>query len=173
MPRKRNALKSYMKELEARQSTYAAVVDIDEQADAFVSGVRELLREARKARGVSVTELAQRLQVAQPTISAIESGTGNLGLRTLARYLAALEVNLDDVESALRNASAVAAAESAATGSPDAPRDRMASIYEALGRQIVKDVEDLGPSPTAAPKSRKQARRQGGRTKGSSTAGGA
>jgi transcriptional regulator with XRE-family HTH domain len=38
--------------------------------------------------------MADRLHVTQPTVSAIETGDGNLGVKTLARYLGALDMDL-------------------------------------------------------------------------------
>ena len=52
------------------------------------------LRDARREQGISQVELAERIGIAQPTISAVERGVSNLQFDTLLRLLAALDLEL-------------------------------------------------------------------------------
>lgn len=57
-------------------------------------GVAALLREARAHAGITQTELAGRTEIAQPNISAYESGRRSPTVRTLLTLLDACEVEL-------------------------------------------------------------------------------
>lgn len=72
------------------KTLYAGVVDPDVRLMAAT-----LLRQARERSGLSQVELAQRAGVAQSVISAYESGRRQPALPTLARLVAATDMELD------------------------------------------------------------------------------
>ena len=90
----RNALRQHMDGLRARDPAMAEVSQLDQNAETTAMALREVLREARKASGLTMQQMADRLHITQPTVSAIENGDGNLGVKTLARYLGALDMDL-------------------------------------------------------------------------------
>ena len=90
----RNALRQHMDGLRGRNAAMAELSELDQSAEITAMALREILREARKASGLTMQQMADRLHVTQRTISAIETGDGNLEVKTLARYLGALENNL-------------------------------------------------------------------------------
>ena len=94
MATRRNAVKERLDAQRARDPALAEVGRLDAEADAFACGLRQALRAARQRRGLTLTEMAARLHVTQPTVSAIERGEGDIGAKTLARYLAALGTDL-------------------------------------------------------------------------------
>jgi len=53
------------------------------------------IRAAREAVGITQKELADRMDVKQPVIAALESGRGNPTLGQLAAVASALQVELD------------------------------------------------------------------------------
>lgn len=114
-----------------------------DDADYFVREIRRFLKEARRQRRISATDLAGRLRVSQPTVSAIESGQGNLGLRTMARYLVALDIDLDRVKAALRFALSEGGANDyrANVSGDDSPEASW--YYEEIGRRVVRDLQDV------------------------------
>ncbi|MGH7042968.1 MAG: helix-turn-helix domain-containing protein [Acetobacteraceae bacterium] len=59
-------------------------------ADAFAAAVRADLRAHRRALGLDQTAFGARLGLSQSAISKIETGSGELGLGTVARYAEAL-----------------------------------------------------------------------------------
>lgn len=102
MARPRNALTERIDAIRAEDPGMAEVTRLDENAATFALTVREILREARKSQGLTLTDMAERLQVTQPTVSAIERGEGDVGVKTLARYLGALEIDLMQVLTDIR-----------------------------------------------------------------------
>lgn len=56
--------------------------------------IRGTLRAARKSLGIDQSSLAEKMQVGQPMISRIENGTGDIGMKTLYRYVNALGLAL-------------------------------------------------------------------------------
>lgn len=56
--------------------------------------VGKLIRETRKAKGLTQKELGERIGVAESTLSRFENGEQNLTLETLARISDALETNI-------------------------------------------------------------------------------
>ena len=65
-----------------------------EHPNAFVAGVTRKLAEIRRANGITIEELAERLDTAVQNVRRIESGQ-NITLRTLARVARALGVRVD------------------------------------------------------------------------------
>lgn len=91
-----------------------------------------LLREARQRSHLSQTDLARRAGVAQPVISAYESGRREPSLRTLTRLVAATghELAIDVVGSPDR-----------AVGLPDTPLGRR---LRQRRKAIIRTAEDRG-----------------------------
>ncbi|GAB4035472.1 helix-turn-helix domain-containing protein [Spirosoma jeollabukense] len=56
--------------------------------------VGQLIRETRKAKGLTQKELGKKIGVAEATLSRFENGNQNLTLETLHRLSNALGVNL-------------------------------------------------------------------------------
>ena len=56
-----------------------------------------IVHELRKARGLSITELAQSAQIDGAILSRIEAGTKMPSFRTLCRLADALNLSLDDI----------------------------------------------------------------------------
>jgi transcriptional regulator with XRE-family HTH domain len=69
---------------------YAVAVDLENEAERFSREVRNTLREQRKAQKLDQSELAARLDMTQSAVSKIESGDGDLGVKTVFRYAHAL-----------------------------------------------------------------------------------
>lgn len=103
MARQPNALKDRIDAIRAEDPGMAKITRLDENAAAFALTVREILREVRKSQGLTLTDMADRLNVTQPTVSAIERGEGDIGVKTLARYLGALDVDLMHVLTDIRH----------------------------------------------------------------------
>ncbi len=55
-----------------------------------MTNVGYLIRDTRRAAGITQAELAGRLGVSQPAVSALEKASSNVSVRTLARALAAM-----------------------------------------------------------------------------------
>jgi transcriptional regulator with XRE-family HTH domain len=66
-------------------------------------GIGERLRDTRRARGLSLRELAKRLGVSPSLISQIERGTARPSVSTLFRLVAELDVSLDEVLFGIRS----------------------------------------------------------------------
>lgn len=69
---------------------YALAVDLENEAESFCRDVRNTLREQRKAQKLDQSELAARLDMTQSAVSKIESGDGDIGVKTIFRYAQAL-----------------------------------------------------------------------------------
>lgn len=54
--------------------------------------VAEMIKEARKARGLTQKELGEKLGVGEPTVNGYESGKQNLTIETLKKIADALNV---------------------------------------------------------------------------------
>ncbi|GAB4017104.1 helix-turn-helix domain-containing protein [Spirosoma koreense] len=59
--------------------------------------VGQLIRESRKAKGLTQKELAEKLGVGEPTVTNYESGKQNLTVDTLQKIAVALGVNMKDL----------------------------------------------------------------------------
>ncbi len=77
----------YAKTLAAERETEASV-------DAQCKAIRAMFAESARAKGLTQGELAARMGVMQPAINKIENGDGDIGIKTLLRYAAALEDEL-------------------------------------------------------------------------------
>jgi transcriptional regulator with XRE-family HTH domain len=69
---------------------YALAIDLENDAEGFCREVRKSLREQRKAQKLDQAEVAAMLDLTQSAVSKIESGEGDLGLKTVFRYAHAL-----------------------------------------------------------------------------------
>jgi transcriptional regulator with XRE-family HTH domain len=69
---------------------YAAAVDLENSAESFCRDVRNNLREQRKGLGLDQKAVGDLLDLTQSAVSKIESGEGDLGLKTVFRYAHAL-----------------------------------------------------------------------------------
>lgn len=56
--------------------------------------VGQLIREARKARGLTQKELGEKLGVGEPTVNGYEGGKQNLTIETLQKIADALSIKL-------------------------------------------------------------------------------
>lgn len=74
---------------------------VSKVADDIVHRVGRRIGELRRQRGLTQSELGERLGIAQKNVHRLESGTQNLTLRTIVKVARALEV---DVEALLRAA---------------------------------------------------------------------
>jgi ribosome-binding protein aMBF1 (putative translation factor) len=79
-------------------------VSQSENRAAICKEVVRLLSEARKAKGLSMNQLAKEAGLTQPAISILEASQPNPKLDTLLRLAAALEVDLGEVVSRALNA---------------------------------------------------------------------
>lgn len=52
--------------------------------------IGQLIREARKAKGVTQTELAEKLNISQAAVNRYEAGTQNLTIDTIQKIATAL-----------------------------------------------------------------------------------
>lgn len=69
---------------------YEAAEAEEDAIEAFLAMIRAELRARRVAMGIDQTALGRRLGLGQSAVSKIETGRGELGLGTIARYAAAL-----------------------------------------------------------------------------------
>ena len=65
-------------------------------SDAYLKEIGALVRDARKQRGLTQTQLAEALQTSQSAVARIEQGKQNVSLEILARIGAALDTGLLD-----------------------------------------------------------------------------
>ena len=80
-----------------RVSLYCLRVRSDKTREAICSRVSQILREERRKRGLSMTELAERAGLSQQMVSYVERELRNPTLETLLRITDALEIDLADV----------------------------------------------------------------------------
>lgn len=76
--------------LAAEVPAFAAAVDIEKDADDFCREIRAGLRDQRKKLSLDQSDVAERLDMTQSTISKIEIGDGDIGAKTIFRYARAL-----------------------------------------------------------------------------------
>jgi len=77
-------------------------------ADALGSEVGETIRTLRLRRGLSQARLAETIGTSQPHIARIERGTENVTIDTCRRLAAALDVDMNTLDEALRRQEAAA-----------------------------------------------------------------
>ncbi len=69
---------------------FAKASNAEASMDAFCASIRYALQMRRREKDLTQEEMAYRLNLTQSAISKIEIGKGDLGLRTLYRYAAAI-----------------------------------------------------------------------------------
>lgn len=62
--------------------------------DAAPSALGDMLAERRRAKGMSQTQLADKMGTSQPAVARLEAGATNARLSTLLRYAQALDLEL-------------------------------------------------------------------------------
>ncbi len=83
-------VRSLRERLEQLSPVHASVAETSKKAESFCRSVRADLRSLRKQRGIDQTELAKGLDMSQSAVSKVETGSGDLGLKTLHRFADAL-----------------------------------------------------------------------------------
>jgi len=73
---------------------FADAVSFEQKIEGQCRLLRLALRLTREKLGIEQSKAAERMQVGQPMISRIENGAGDIGLKTLFRYAAALNLEL-------------------------------------------------------------------------------
>lgn len=68
----------------------AGAIERERQVEDFCKRIRTQLREQRENRGLDQKAIAQKLEIGQSAVSRLENGAGDVGLKTLFRYAAAL-----------------------------------------------------------------------------------
>jgi transcriptional regulator with XRE-family HTH domain len=58
----------------------------EQRVEEFCRGIRAKLKDIREQLGLDQTDVAIAMEIGQPTVSRIENGTGDIGLKTLCRY---------------------------------------------------------------------------------------
>jgi ribosome-binding protein aMBF1 (putative translation factor) len=76
---------------------YSFHVRSDNTREIICSKVSEILRDERRKRGLSMTEIAQRAGLSQQMVSYVERGLRNPTLDTMLRISDALDIDLTDV----------------------------------------------------------------------------
>jgi transcriptional regulator with XRE-family HTH domain len=84
------AFRDLRAQLTEQNPAYAAAVELENAAEGFCRDVRAALREQRKAQGRDQAEVAALLDMTQSAVSKIETGEGDLGLKSVFRYARAL-----------------------------------------------------------------------------------
>ncbi|MEJ0025312.1 MAG: helix-turn-helix transcriptional regulator [Rhizomicrobium sp.] len=92
------ALQAFDEDLAVDVPGYAKALAAEREAEASVDAqckaIRAMFRRKREAKGLTQGDLAARMGVMQPAINKIENGDGDIGIKTLLRYAAALEGEL-------------------------------------------------------------------------------
>jgi transcriptional regulator with XRE-family HTH domain len=79
--------------LASADPTFSVAAQVERGAEAFCDKVRTELKAHRLALGLNQQELADRIEVSQSAISKIESGHGDLSLKTVFRIAEAMRLN--------------------------------------------------------------------------------
>lgn len=69
---------------------YVVAVDVENETERFCRDLRASLRDQRRAQKLDQTDVAERLDMTQSAVSKIESGDGDIGMKTVFRYAHAL-----------------------------------------------------------------------------------
>lgn len=81
--------------LAAADPNFKAAAEVEREAETFCDKVRTELKAHRLALGLDQHELANRMEFSQSAISKIESGRGDLTLKTVFRVAAAMGLKLE------------------------------------------------------------------------------
>jgi transcriptional regulator with XRE-family HTH domain len=123
-------IRALQSQLAEENPRYADAVALEDHAENFCRAVRDDLRDRRKELGLDQSEVAERLDLTQSAVSKIESGDGDIGLKTLFRYAHAL--GLVPVCTFVPDGSRMFADHTAAA----------AEAMQALHIELVKDTSD-------------------------------
>jgi transcriptional regulator with XRE-family HTH domain len=117
---------------------FAIAARVEREAEAFCDRIRADLKACRLASGLSQKELADRIEVGQSAISKIESGRGDLSLKTVFRIAEAI-----GLKPVVAFASAYSETE-APRRPPDAAAAALAgAVQEDLIRRIPEMVQEV------------------------------
>jgi transcriptional regulator with XRE-family HTH domain len=83
-------IRALRSQLADENPAYAAAVEVEDDAESFCREVRAKLRKERKGRSLDQTAVAELLDMTQSAVSKIESGEGDIGMKTVFRYAHAL-----------------------------------------------------------------------------------
>lgn len=76
--------------LSQEKPAFRSAVELEEEAERFCRDLRASLRQLRTERKLDQAVLAKQLDMTQSAVSKIETGTGDIGLKTAFRYAQAL-----------------------------------------------------------------------------------
>jgi len=122
--------------LAAADPGFNAAARVERDAEALCDEVRSDLKAYRHTLGVSQKELAERVELGQSAISKIESGRGDLSVKTVFRVAKAL---------GLRPVLAFAPATHAAEGhpSPAETATANAALASAVREDLIRKIPDI------------------------------
>lgn len=110
-PSNHTTVTEMVSEFESNDERRAAIEEARRwAADAFHSEDGETVRTMRMKKGWSQTQLAKELSTSQPHIVRIERGTENLTIETCRKLCLALEIDMNELDLALKRQSNIAEA---------------------------------------------------------------
>lgn len=83
-------LRAIRDRLEREVPGFAEASAVEREAEAFCRQIRQELRDNRKNLQVGQASLGETMELTQSAVSKIETADGDIGLKTVYRYLAAL-----------------------------------------------------------------------------------
>jgi transcriptional regulator with XRE-family HTH domain len=95
LPMVADGINTVRERLAARHPNFATAVEKERRVDAMCQALRGELRDQRRKAGLDQAELAALLDVTQSAISKLESGSSDIGVKTLFRYAEALGLRLE------------------------------------------------------------------------------
>jgi transcriptional regulator with XRE-family HTH domain len=84
------AIRTLRSQLTEMNPAFSDAVALEDEAERFCREVRGNLRDQRKAHGLDQSAVAELLDMTQSAVSKIESGEGDIGMKTVFRYANAL-----------------------------------------------------------------------------------
>ena len=84
------AIRALRSQLTEMNPAFSDAVALEDDAERFCREARSNLREQRKAQGLDQGAVAKLLDMTQSAVSKIESGEGDIGMKTVFRYAQAL-----------------------------------------------------------------------------------
>ena len=116
----------------------------------FQDGVGQRLRSERERHGLSLRELARRLEISPSALSQIETGRSRPSVGTLYAIVSELEMSLDELFGSQRTAAAAARASDALAGGRGGRRARSCSAHDTRkGIELESGVRWERLTPTA------------------------
>ncbi len=119
--------------------TLALVADDDGRGakslcEPYRGNLARKLKGLRSERAISQTAFAERVGISQPQLSAVERGTGSVGINVLIRMRAILSVSLDDL-----------------LGLPELKTTRMPEDLKAIAAEVAKILATSTPESESPP----------------------